>query len=73
MTQDSVSDELVEMARRAYLDAPAGVDEMRAALDAIAPRLRAQGMREAVDMARRGWTIEYILDQADALDPPVKP
>jgi hypothetical protein len=46
MTQDSVSDELVKIAQDAY-------DEfsMRAALTAIAPRLKAEGLREAAEIA----------------------
>jgi hypothetical protein len=69
MTQDSVSDELVKIAQDAY-------DEfsMRAALTAIAPRLKAEGLREAAAIAADSLSlldgVTQIHTRADALDPP---
>lgn len=57
---NAVSEELVEKARDAYDDAAGSMTEwceieyMRAALTAIAPRLRAEGMREAADIVEAG-------------------
>jgi hypothetical protein len=85
MTQDSVSEELVEIAYRAMTDANdkdfISETGMRAAINAIAPRLRAQGMREAVALASPefpygddyGALFDMILARAAALDPQVKP
>jgi len=79
MTQSSVSEELVLEACDVFLlnyDPPLTA-QMRAVLNAIAPRLKAEGMREAVAMMvddtgdySDTWLAGAILVAADALDPP---
>lgn len=49
--------------------------EARQVFEAIAPRLKAEGLREAAELARSCYHEElarFILARADALSPPVK-
>lgn len=65
-----ITDEMYERALSAY-NAPTG--SLRAALEAIAPRLIAHGMREAVAIGIEKGLFGYgkcILDRAQELDPP---
>ena len=73
----SVSDELWNVASKAYVEARGnGEVGLRAAIEAIAPRIKAEGLREAAEMMVDG-TGDYtdprlakaILARAAALDP----
>jgi len=74
MTQDSVSEELVTEAWSILScdDTSITKEHTRLALNAIAPRLRAEGMREAAEVMnnvplRNGYAA--ILARAQELDP----
>jgi len=68
----TITDELVEKARGALLNAAhnqGGIINMRAALEAVAPALIAQGMREAFAIALDHEDLNAILDRAQEIDP----
>ena len=78
MTKDLVSEELVEIAIKAIdnvidnckrMTANTHADSIRAALNAVAPRLRAEGMRKAAGLVDRAYDADRILACAAALDP----
>ena len=60
-----ITDEMLKVAQDTY-------DEysMRAALEAVAPMILAQGMREAFGLAVDAGDLNAILARADKLDPP---
>lgn len=71
MSNADVSDELLKIANLAYFQCRGNdVEKLRAALNAIAPRLRADGMREAAEAKptiafqkeRYGATVATIAD-----------
>ena len=65
-----VTDEMVKIAQQTWRFA--GKDHMRAAIEAIAPMLIAQGMREAAEISANEevhWIAEEILARAQELDP----
>ena len=71
----TITDEMVGIAENAYDNA---IDEtheachapaIRAALEAVAPMLIAQGMREAADIVQRGYPVKELLARAQELDP----
>jgi hypothetical protein len=74
-----ITDEMVEKAEAAASDLwtyateePSGTDAMRAALEAVAPLLIAQGLREAADLLVEDYYPagrRRILARAQELDP----
>lgn len=74
-TDTGVSEELVEWAQRKYLNAPgSGAEAMRLVLNAIAPRLKAEGLREAAaELHYDDWRVaERLRARANALSQQVK-
>ena len=67
----TITDEMVEKAASAYLavrDYESYNPCMRAALEAVAPMLIAQGMRKAVNLMGNHFTEEEIIARAQELE-----
>ena len=76
MSDPAVSEELLSIANTAYFQCRGNdVEKLRAALEAIASRLKAEGLREvATELERRAYpnAARIVRARADALFPQAK-